>query len=62
MASGLVEGGREGARRKLEKFWRRMSAASSFLPLTAIPAGFANETFAETRARVRNADLAFGAS
>ena len=40
MASGLVEGGREGARRKLEKFWRRMSAASSFLPLTAIPAGF----------------------
>ena len=24
LASGLVEGGREGARRKLEKFWRRM--------------------------------------
>ena len=40
LASGLVEGGRKGAREKLEKFWRRMSVGSAFLPLTAIPAGF----------------------
>ena len=39
LATGLVEGGRDGAREKLEKFWKRMSAASSFLPMTAIPPG-----------------------
>lgn len=39
MAAGLAEGGRDGAREKLEKFWKRMSAASSFLPLNAIPPG-----------------------
>lgn len=39
MASGLAEGGREGARKKLEEFWKRMSAASSFLPMTAMPPG-----------------------
>ncbi len=48
LASGLVEGGRDGARAKLEKFWKRMSAASSFLPLTAIPAGL--EALAQTLA------------
>ncbi len=46
MASGLAEGGREGARKKLEEFWKRMSAASSFLPLTAIPPGM--EALAQT--------------
>ncbi len=39
MAAGLAEGGRDGARAKLEKFWKQMSSASSFLPLTAIPTG-----------------------
>ncbi|MFV0281777.1 MAG: patatin-like phospholipase family protein [Rhodoblastus sp.] len=39
MAAGLAEGGRAGARAKLEAFWRSMSTASSFLPLAAIPPG-----------------------
>ncbi|MFT4096268.1 MAG: patatin-like phospholipase family protein [Rhodoblastus sp.] len=46
MASGLAEGGREGAREKLRKFWKRMSAASSFLPMTALPPGM--EALAQT--------------
>ncbi|MDE2362609.1 MAG: patatin-like phospholipase family protein [Hyphomicrobiales bacterium] len=41
LASGLAEGGRAGARQKLQRFWRRMSDAASFLPLTAFPAGLA---------------------
>ncbi len=39
MAAGLIEGGRDGARAKLESFWRKMSDAASFLPLAALPAG-----------------------
>jgi NTE family protein len=39
MAAGLVEGGRDGARAKLENFWRQMSASSAFLPLSVIPPG-----------------------
>ncbi len=39
MAAGLVEGGRDGAREKLEHFWRRMSVSSAFLPLSVIPPG-----------------------
>jgi len=42
LASGLIEGGREGAKARLERFWRRMSAAAAFLPsasLAATPVG-----------------------
>lgn len=40
MAAGLVEDGREGAREKLARFWRKMSQSASFLPLSAFPSGF----------------------
>ena len=33
LAYGLAEGGREGARRALANFWRRVSHAASFSPL-----------------------------
>jgi NTE family protein len=39
MAAGLIEGGREGARKKLAQFWRRMSDAASFLPISSVPPG-----------------------
>ena len=39
LLSGLIEGGHEGAREKLRRFWRRMSEAASFLPMTAFPPG-----------------------
>ena len=39
MAAGMAAGGRDGARKKLDSFWRRMSVASSFLPLSVIPPG-----------------------
>ncbi|MGO9768732.1 MAG: patatin-like phospholipase family protein [Roseiarcus sp.] len=42
LASGLIEGGREGAKARLERFWKRMSAAAAFLPsasLSASPIG-----------------------
>jgi len=32
LAAGLAEGGREGAREKLDRFWRRLSQAASFVP------------------------------
>jgi NTE family protein len=32
LASGLIEGGREGARRRLAQFWKRISASAGFLP------------------------------
>ncbi len=38
LASGLSNGGRDGARAKLESFWRRMSGTAAFLPLSAIRA------------------------
>lgn len=37
MAYGLAEGGREGARRALTDFWRRISHAAAFGPLQASP-------------------------
>jgi NTE family protein len=43
LASGFVEGGREGARRRLRRFWRRMTDEASFRSLMVIggfsPAG-----------------------
>src|SRR3954462_4979643 len=33
LASGLVDGGRDIAKEKLEPFWRRMSEAAAFLSL-----------------------------
>ena len=39
MASGMIEGGRDGARAKLEHFWRRISDAASFLPAPLAPVG-----------------------
>jgi NTE family protein len=43
LASGLVEGGREGARARLRRFWRRMTDEASFRSLMVIggfsPAG-----------------------
>jgi NTE family protein len=33
MAYGLVEGGRQGAKRALANFWRRVSHAAAFSPL-----------------------------
>ncbi len=38
LASGLIEGGREGAKARLESFWRRMSAAAAFLPSASLAA------------------------
>lgn len=32
LAAGLAEGGRDGAREKLDRFWRRLSQAASFVP------------------------------
>ncbi len=46
MAAGLAEGGPAGARAKLESFWKRMSASSAFLPLTAMAPGM--EALAQT--------------
>ena len=37
LASGLLEGGREGARANLAKFWQNMSKAASFVPLSSLP-------------------------
>ncbi len=37
LVSGLCDGGPEGARAKLESFWRRMSNSAAFLPLRAAP-------------------------
>lgn len=34
LAAGLAEGGREGARAKLDHFWRRLSQAAAFVPFT----------------------------
>ena len=38
LASGLAEGGREAAKARLERFWRRMSAAAAFLPSASLAA------------------------
>jgi NTE family protein len=38
LASGLSEGGRAEAKARLERFWRRMSAAAAFLPSAAFGA------------------------
>jgi len=38
LASGLAEGGRLEAKARLERFWRRMSAAAAFLPSPALAA------------------------
>jgi NTE family protein len=41
LISGLVEGGREGARKNLEKFWTSASQTASFLPkAVTLPLGF----------------------
>src|SRR5271166_3215211 len=32
LASGMIDGGREGARARLEQFWRRMSRAAALMP------------------------------
>jgi NTE family protein len=39
LASGLTENGPAGAKEKLARFWRRMSEAASFLPMSALPPG-----------------------
>ncbi|MGD0640118.1 MAG: patatin-like phospholipase family protein [Roseiarcus sp.] len=42
VASGLIAGGREEAKARLERFWKRMSVAAAFLPsasLSASPLG-----------------------
>lgn len=44
LASGMIEGGRDGAREKLAAFWKGMSAAAAFLP----PASLALGAFART--------------
>jgi NTE family protein len=36
LASGLMEGGREAAKARLERFWRRMSRAAAFSPSAAL--------------------------
>src|SRR5262245_17394978 len=33
VAQGMMDGGREGAREQLKQFWRKVSIASSLLPL-----------------------------
>jgi NTE family protein len=38
MAYGLVEGGREGARKALTNFWRRISHAAAYSPIQPTPA------------------------
>jgi NTE family protein len=38
LASGLADGGRAEAKARLERFWRRMSAAAAFLPSAALAA------------------------
>jgi NTE family protein len=38
LASGLAEGGRAEAKARLERFWRRMSAAAAFVPSAALAA------------------------
>jgi len=35
MTSGLIEGGREGARSRLHQFWKRVSQSAGFLPQAA---------------------------
>ena len=42
LASGMVEGGRVGAQLRLEKFWKRMSYASAFLPSASLTAAATN--------------------
>jgi NTE family protein len=41
LASGLLAGGREAARKRLESFWRRISGSAGFLPVNAIHASSA---------------------
>ena len=36
MASGMIEGGREGARARLSQFWGRIGRSSAFLPTSAL--------------------------
>src|ERR1700757_823063 len=33
LASGMIDGGREGARAQLSRFWKRISGAGALLPL-----------------------------
>lgn len=40
LASGMIDGGREGARASLSKFWKRISLAAALLPKTPVEAGF----------------------
>ncbi len=36
LASGMLEGGKEGAKNRLKRFWKRMSAAAAFLPSVSL--------------------------
>jgi NTE family protein len=38
LASGMIEGGRAGAKARLESFWKRMSKAAAFLPSASLGA------------------------
>jgi NTE family protein len=38
LASGLLEGGREGAKARLARFWKRMSDAAAFVPAASLSA------------------------
>ncbi len=40
LASGMIDGGREGARASLSRFWKRISLAAALLPKTPVEAGF----------------------
>jgi NTE family protein len=42
LASGMIEGGRAGAQLRLEKFWKRMSHSSAFLPSASLTAAAMN--------------------
>lgn len=44
LAAGLVEGGREAAREKLTRFWRRLSQAAAFVPFGSNPGLMAGST------------------
>jgi len=39
LASGMIEGGREGARQRLSQFWKRISGAAALLPPPPLDAG-----------------------
>ncbi len=39
LASGMIEGGREGARQRLSQFWKRISRAAALMPPPPLDAG-----------------------